>query len=479
MIELLQDDIVSACGGRLTVGSGRDEDQKDFPKRAVVDSREVGQGDLFFGLPGENVHGGRFAEQALREGAWGVVVPTGVYDLESKEVRGRVIEVEDPLFALGTLATKWRKELDRGDCKVVGITGSVGKTSTKDILACLISEMRRVHASPENYNTEVGLPLAILCAEADTECLILEMAMRGAGQIEQLARIARPDLGLITNVGAVHVELLGTIEAVAKAKAELVTELSTDGVCVVPASEEALESHLRSDIRTVTFDASGNAGINGIGTEHENQIDVSLVGSQIDENGSIAKFLAAGEEIELRFSFTQKYNLVNATAAVAAAYGLGLPLSELSGKRYDVSFSRLRGEEIELPNSVVVINDCYNANPMSMHAAIDHLVEVAERRGSSRRVVVLGEMAELGPSALKHHEGIGKYASEHGVNLLIAVGNMKEGYAEGFGDGCELHLVERADDAANLLQRLLKGGDTVLIKGSRSAGLERVTEELV
>ena len=478
MIELQQDDLVSACGGRL-VGLERDGKGESFPVRAVVDSREVKGGDLFFGLPGTRVNGSEFARQALIAGAWGVVVPAGTNDIADEPGHGRVIEVEDPLVALGRLATRWRGELNKGDCDVVGLTGSVGKTSTKDILACLVSEIRKVHASPENYNTEVGLPLAILSAGPDTEILILEMAMRGAGQIRQLAKIARPDLGLITNIGAVHVELLGTIEAVAEAKAELVTELSTDGVCVVPALEEALESHLRSDIRTVTFDASGNAGINGIGTKPENQIDVSLVGSQIDENGSIAKFLVTGEEIELKFSFTQNYNLVNATAAVAAAYGLGLPLSELSGKRYDVSFSRLRGEEIELPDGVIVINDCYNANPMSMHAAIDHLVEVAERRGSSRRVAVLGEMAELGPSALKHHEGIGKYASEHGVNLLVAVGNMNEGYAEGFGDGSELHLVERADDAAKLLPGLLKGGDTVLIKGSRSAGLERVTEELV
>ncbi len=478
MIELQQDDLVSACGGRLLDGIEPYGERERFPERAVVDSREVKGGDLFFGLQGAKVHGSEFADQALRAGAWGVVVPAGTHDLTNEPGHGRVIEVEDPLVALGHLATRWREELNNGDCDVVGVTGSVGKTSTKDILACLVSEIRKVHASPENYNTEIGLPLAILSAEADAQCLVLEMAMRGAGQIKQLARIARPDLGLITNVGAVHVELLGTIEAVAEAKAELVAELSTDAVCVVPVSEEALEPHLRSDVRTVTFDGKGITDLGKTDTDDERHVDVSLAGYQIDEKGSSARFLVAGEEIELSFNFSHRYNLVNATAAVAAIYGLGLPLSELTEKRYDVSFSSLRGEEIELPNDVVVVNDCYNANPMSMHAAIDYLAEVAERRGSHRRVAVLGEMAELGSAASHRHQEIGHYASERGVNLLVAVGINNDEYAKGFGDGPELHLVEDADGAASLLPGLLKGGDAVLIKGSRSVGLERVAEGL-
>ena len=483
MIELKLDDLVSVCGGRLLHGSAQNRGPEDFPSRAVVDSREIEHGDLFFGLPGESVDGSEFANEALRAGAWGVVVSAYEQDPSGGETEGRVIEVSDPLGALGRVASRWRGELDGGKCKVVGITGSVGKTSTKDILAALLSTVKKVHASPENYNTEVGLPLAILSAGIDTECLILEMAMRGSGQIRHLANLAHPDLGLITNIGAVHVELLGTLEAVAEAKAELVEELSADGVCVVPASERLLVPHLRSDIRTITFGADGDKDYGGFssvqGREGRTSAEVRLADAHVGEDGSTVRFLVADEDVKIEFNFSHRYNLVNATAAVAAVYGLGLPVNELSGRRYDVSFSKLRGEEIELSNGTIIINDCYNANPISMHAALDHLAEVAERRKSNRRVAVLGEMAELGSTAAELHRDIGRYAAESGIDVLVAIGDMRESYADGFGESTDLHLMEDVDQAETGLKELLRDKDAVLVKGSRAAGLERVTEALV
>src|SRR6478672_9542593 len=206
-----------------------------FPGRAVIDSREAGPGDLFVGLSGASADGGAFAAAALSAGAWGALVaPDRVDGLGG----GWVFAAADPLAALQSLARDWRRRLG---ARVVGITGSVGKTSAKDMARALLPG--RVHASPENFNTEIGLPLAVLAAPEETDVLVLEMAMRGAGQIAELGEIAEPDVAVITNVGPVHVELLGSVEAIAAAKAELLDHLPADGTAVVPVEKGHLEPH--------------------------------------------------------------------------------------------------------------------------------------------------------------------------------------------------------------------------------------------
>ena len=280
----------------------------------------------------------------------------------------------------------------------MGITGSTGKTSTKDILAALAATQRRVASSPENRNTEIGLPLAVLAAPAGTEVLVLEMAMRGAGQIAELTAIAEPDVGVIVNVGPVHLELLGTLEAIAAAKAELIAGLAAGSAAVVPVAEPLLDPHLRTDLKTITFGEGADVSLERVLPDGE-----VLIG-------------AHGREIALRPSFAQAHNLRNLLAAVAAALALGIdPQGSL-----DVRFSALRGERRELPGGVVVIDDCYNANPMSMRAAIDDLAETAP----ARRVAVLGDMLELGPEAPRLHREIGLYAAERGVDLLVTVGPL-------------------------------------------------------
>jgi UDP-N-acetylmuramoyl-tripeptide--D-alanyl-D-alanine ligase len=226
----------------------------------AIDSRAVRPGDLFVGVPGTQVDGGRFAPHALAAGAWGVLVAPEHADAARCAAPGVLLAADDPLSALQRLAREWRRELG---CRVIGVTGSTGKTSTKDILAALLAPARRTVASRENLNTEVGLPLAILEAPAGTEVLVLELAMRGAGQIAELAAIARPDVGVIVNVGPVHLELLGTLEAVAAAKAELIAALPAGGVAVVPADGALLEPHLRPDLETVTFGDGGDVRLVG------------------------------------------------------------------------------------------------------------------------------------------------------------------------------------------------------------------------
>ena len=402
------------------------------PHRVVIDSRDVGPGDLFVGLPGARADGGTFAATALAAGAWGVLAAPEHTATARGSAPGALLAAADPLAALQRLATAWREELG---CVVIGITGSTGKTSTKDVLRGMLEPYRRVVATEQNLNTEIGLPLTILGAPAGTQVLVLEMAMRGAGQIAELAAIARPDVGVIVNVGPVHLELLGSIEAIARTKAELLGALPAGGTAVVPAGETLLDPYVRDDVVTVTFGPGG---------------DVDVLPER------------------LALPFDSAHMRLNALAALAAARAIGV---EPAGA-VRVALSRMRGQRIELARGIVVINDCYNANPMSMRAALDDLAETAR----ARRVAVLGDMLELGPGERGFHMQLGEQARAAGVELLVAVGPLARTAAEAFGEGAT--ALAGAADAAQALPGLLRDGDTVLVKASRGVGLEVVAEAL-
>jgi UDP-N-acetylmuramoyl-tripeptide--D-alanyl-D-alanine ligase len=423
--------VAEAAGARVVVGAPAG------PQRAVIDNRDVGPGDLFVGIAGERVDGGTFAADALARGAWGVLVaPEHVGGL----MGGAVLATEDPVRALGALARAWRVELD---ATVVAITGSVGKTSTKELTAALIATERTVLASRGNFNTEIGLPLELLRAEAGTEVLVLELGMRGAGQIAELASISQPDVGVITNVGPVHLELLGSIEGVAAAKAELVEGLRPRGIAVLPAGEPLLERW--RDDRAFTFGEGG---------------DVRWEGDRV---------AVRGELLELEFAFGAPFQRRNALAAVAASMAAGVTPSG----RVEVPAGRLRGERIELASGAVVIDDCYNANPLSMRAALDDL---ALQDPTGRRIAVLGDMLELGPEEVALHREAGAQAAAAGVEVLVTVGPLAAHMAQGFGG--ETHAVDTAQQAAELAAQIVRGGDVVLVKASRGVGLEVVAQEL-
>jgi UDP-N-acetylmuramoyl-tripeptide--D-alanyl-D-alanine ligase len=422
------------------------------PLRAVIDSRSVVREDLFVGLRGERVDGGAHAVDALRAGAWGVLVAPehAAAAVTAAGGDGVVLVHPKPLEGLQALARAWRRELGASGAKVVGITGSTGKTSTKDILAAIVGAQRRAVSSPENFNTEIGLALALLAAPPDTQVLVLEMAMRGAGQIAELTAIAEPDVGVIVNVGPVHLELLGSLAGIAAAKAELIEGLSAGSTIVVPVGEPLLIPHLRADLKTVTFGEHADVSL-----EHARADGAVLIG-------------AHGRELAVQASFGQAHNLRNLLAAVAASLALGI---DPQG-RLDVRFSALRGERLRLPGGVVLVDDCYNANPMSMRAAIDDLAETAP----ARRVAVLGDMLELGPEAPRLHREIGLYAADRGVDLLVTVGPLAAEMRSEFAG--ESYAAPDAAAAAELLAPLLRGDDMVLVKGSRGVGLERVAKAL-
>jgi UDP-N-acetylmuramoyl-tripeptide--D-alanyl-D-alanine ligase len=439
------DRVARAAGARVASPAA----QAGGPARATVDSRAIHPGDLFAGLRGARADGGRFAGEALAAGAWGVVVAP-----EHDAVRGTgaVLVAQDPLLALQRLATAWRHELGAAGARVIGVTGSTGKTSTKDILAALLAPHRRTWASPANHNTEIGVPLAVLAAPAGTEALVLELAMRGAGEIAELTAIAEPDVGVIVNVGPVHLELLGSLEAIAATKAELLRDMRPGGTAVVPVAEPLLEAHRPAHLELVTFGPGG---------------DVSLV----EARGERLRIDAAGVPVELEVSFTQAHQRANTLAAVAAAQAVGVTPSG----RVDVSFSAWRGERIDLPGDIVVVNDCYNANPMSMRAALDDLALSA----AGRRVAVLGDMLELGADEAAFHREAGRQAARAGVEVLVAVGGLGEAVAEGYGDTSGVaHVVGDAQSATRLVRELVRPGDTVLVKASRGVGLELVARGL-
>ncbi len=438
-MNLSAEQIRAAMGAEIVAAGG-----PGSPRRGSIDSRQGGSGALFFGLPGQRLDGGRFAVEAIGSGAWGVVVaPVHASDLGG----AWVFAAPDPLLAMQGLARSWRRALD---ARVLGITGSVGKTSVKDIARALFPG--NVHANHANLNTEIGLPLSVIEAPANTELMVLEMAMRGAGQIEELAAIAEPEVAVITNVGPVHVELLGSVEAIAAAKAELIAALPPDGIAVVPAQAGALEAHLGRAPRLLRFGAGG---------------DVDFAERQVRDGVTVALIRSPLGAARFSFPFAEAHNLTNALAAVAAGIALGVGLEEMAERAASIGFSSLRGERLELGDGIVLVNDCYNANPVSMRAALENLASL----GASRTIAVLGEMAELGAGAADYHRELGEKARALGIDLLIGVGEAARDYAPD-------QLVADPSEAAELLAAQLGAGDVVLVKGSRSAGLEAVAEAL-
>jgi UDP-N-acetylmuramoyl-tripeptide--D-alanyl-D-alanine ligase len=320
--------IAALCPGRLDGAPWAEE-----VTGVQIDSRRIDEGDLFFAVGG----GEDFCRHAFARGAAATLVPVDAFA---------------ELAALGGAVRA------RSSARVVGITGSTGKTSTKDILAALSRPHARTVAAEEGHNNEIGLPLTLTRIEPDTEVVVCEMGMRGLGQIAELCAIARPDVGVITSIGPVHLELLGTVERVAEAKAEVVASLPADGAAIVP-DDPLLEPYLgRDDIEIHRF-----------GPENIETFERT-------DSGCRVAFELDGQKLELEFPFTARHQAQNAVAALFALQALGLPLPD---GRVDVELSRWRGEESPLPGGGLLINDSYNANPASMRAALEHLAEQVGR----------------------------------------------------------------------------------------------------
>jgi UDP-N-acetylmuramoyl-tripeptide--D-alanyl-D-alanine ligase len=393
----------------------------------TIDSRRVAEGDLFVAVR----DGAAFRRHAFARGAAATLVP------------------ENAFAALAALGGAIRA---RARAQVVGITGSTGKTSTKDILAALCRPHRRTIANEASYNAELGVPLTLCRLEPDTEVLILELAMRGLGQIAELCAFARPTAGVITNIAPVHLELVGSVAGVAQAKGELLAALPSGTWAVIPADAAELEPHLRPDLHYVRVGEDVR-----LERFRPPQLSVRI----------------GGDLVELDVPFAARHQAANAVTAIAAYAALGLPTGEVSRGAGEIAFSRWRGEELPLPGGGVLVNDVWNANPLSMRAALEHLVDLAAGR---RTIAVLGDMAELGPESPQFHAEVGAEAGRLRIDVLIGVGPLARGYLD--PRIRETRWVETAPEAADLLRGLLRDGDAVLVKGSRAMAMERVAEAL-
>lgn len=451
MIPMTIGAVASAMNGRL---HGADPDA--LVTSVVIDSREAVAGSLFAAIPGERVDGHDFARAAHDAGA--VVV------LAMREVDAPCIVVDDTTLALGRLAAEVRERLT---CPVIAITGSSGKTSTKDLLAQVLQTDGPTIAPSGSMNNELGCPLTILQADAQTRYLVLEMGMRGLGHIAYLCEIARPTVGVLLNIGTAHIGVVGSQDAIAQAKGEIIDDLPVDGVAVLNGDDPRVMAQAdRTRAQVVTFGQSPTA-------------DARATDLRLDLRARAAFTLHWGDQAEpVQLQVAGEHQVANALAVAAVARSLGLSIEQVAmGLRAATARSRWRMEITEARGDVTVINDAYNANPESMRAALRTASTMAAGR---RSWAVLGEMRELGERADADHAEIGRLAHELGMRV-VSVGSAALVDAARAAGAAPDHavLVPDADAAIALLRSAIVPGDVILVKASRSIGLERVAQALV
>ena len=422
---------------------------------AATDSRKVREGDLFFALRGRT-DGAAFAPEAHLRGA-AATVATRRLDVPT-------LVVDDPLEALQRLARWTLLRQDAPSPTVVGITGTVGKTTTKDALATILRHAgRRVSATAGNFNNEIGLPLTILASDPRTEVLVLEMGATHAGDIQYLCAIAPPDIGILTAISPVHLDSFGTLEDLAAAKGELAISLPESGTLISPAGapEMATGSGRRLD-RRITFARAGTA---------------DLLASGIEGSDEGLRFVAsiAGESAEVRSPVFGTHLVEPLLAALGGALALGLDLEQAARGLSRLRRTGLRGDLYSLKEDIIVYDDSYNASPAAVAAVLKYGADQA-RRQRRRLVVVLGGMFELGACARAYHREAGELAAEVGVDLLVCVGDEARWYAETF-PGRALFYPD-AESAADALRTELQARDYLIVKGSRGVGLDTLTRKL-
>jgi UDP-N-acetylmuramoyl-tripeptide--D-alanyl-D-alanine ligase len=453
-----------------------------FERRArgvSIDSRSVQEGDLFFALPGEKTDGHNFLSDAFKRGAVGAVVaPERIPRSFSRS--GALLEVPDPLLALGAFAA-WHR--DRFPVRVIAVTGSVGKTTTKDFIAGIVSKQWTTLKSPASYNAEIGVPLTLLQLRKEHQMAVVEMAMRGPGQIRYLARLARPEVGVITNIGSSHLELLGSREAIAEAKAELLDYLPNGGAVVLNIDDNYFD-FMKSRVPP-------GVAIHSFGVERAKR--ESVTGSYLGpttpgERGAAeavgARFTIRGAQGQrvawVTLPLLGRHNMRNALAAAAVAQALGVSLPRICRGLGDAETSAMRMAVRRLKDETVVLDDAYNASsPEAMLAALEVLGELT----ALRKIAVLGSMLELGEASELAHEEVGEAVAKIRPSTLITVGAEAERIAKSaVANGIRPEQViacANNDEAAQRLRARRRPGDVILVKGSRGMAMESIVKTLL
>jgi UDP-N-acetylmuramoyl-tripeptide--D-alanyl-D-alanine ligase len=456
VIPLSLKEVAEATGGRLA-----DADPDAVVAGVAVDSRAVRSGELFVALPGGRTDGSLFAAAAAEAGAAATLAREGTV------FAGPRVEVADPLAALAALGTAVR---DRSAATVVAVTGSNGKTTTKDLLAAALATTVATVANQASFNNEVGLPLTLTRIDPGTRAVVVEMGARGPGHIAALARLARPSVGVVVNVGESHLGMFGSREAIAKAKGELVESLPPDGTAVLNADDPQVAAMAdRTVARVVTF---------GQGPAAEVRAESVTLGG--DGRASFTLVTPAGTA-EVTLPAPGEHLVSCALAAAAAAHVLGVGPAEVAAGLATATLSPMRMQVRRRPDGLTVVNDAYNANPSSMAAALKTLATLG--RPGGRTVAVLGEMAELGPDAATEHDRIGRLATRLGIDRLVGVGEpgrvmVNAARMEGMWPE-EAEAVAGPDAALALLTPVLGPDDVVLVKASRVVALDRVADALL
>ncbi len=450
-------DIVEATGGVLRNGTP-DTVVSSF----INDSRRAEPGACFVAIEAER-DGHDFVDSAVAAGATCLLVRRGGVSTSADVA---VVEVPDTMAALAAVAAAVRRT-HLGAATVVGVTGSTGKTSTKDLLVAALRERVRTHANVESFNNEIGLPLTLLGAPDDSEVVVAEMGARFAGNIADLCAIARPDIGVITNIGTAHAEHLGGPTGILRVKGELVEALPPHGLAVVPDDDTGTALAARTAAAVVRVGPSSTA-----------DVQVAVLGLDDDLHATV-RIEGPWGRCETRLGLRGAHQAVNAAMAAAVARHCGVDLEAVATGLAAAHGSKWRMDLQRSPLGVLVINDAYNANPASMMAAIDALAAVG---ASGRRIAVLGAMRELGELSAEAHAAVGVRLVQRSIDMLVAVGADGEVIADAAVEAGGLATVERvpdADSATALLRSEIARGDVVLVKASRAVGLERVAEALL
>jgi UDP-N-acetylmuramoyl-tripeptide--D-alanyl-D-alanine ligase len=436
----------------------------DFDARAVaqaysIDSRTVRAGELFFAVKGEHLDGHDFVPQALEKGAVGAVV--GKDGLARYPAATGLLAVDDTLTALQTLGAAVRRMWGK---PLVGVTGSTGKTTTKDAIAHVLCSRFRVLKSEGNFNNHFGLPLMLLKIEPEHEVAVIELGMSHRGEIAALAKIAQPGIGVVTNVAPAHLEFFKSVAEIARAKYELIESLPAGATAVLNADDEYVAQFGR--------DFRGKVLLYGL------DVSAAVRAENIEQRGALGSMfdvVVDGRRERATLPLVGKHNIYNALAAVAVGLDRGLSLAEAAGALASLSPADKRGAVVELGN-ITVINDCYNSNPTALDAMVDTLAAMPAKR----RIVVAGEMLELGPAGEELHRASGRHMAKKEIDILVGVRGLAQRMVDAAGKaGMRAEFVATPEDAGEWLARETREGDVVLLKASRGVKLERALESVV
>jgi len=433
----------------------------DFPREEIaagysIDSRTIAPGNLFFAVIGERLDGHDFVTAALEKGAVAAVVLKK--ELPRYVDKSRILAVDSTLIALQTLATAVRRLWGK---PLVGVTGSAGKTTTKEAIAHVLASQFRVLKSEGNFNNHFGLPLMLLKLQPEHDVAVIEMGMSHAGEIRALAKIAQPEIGVVTNVAPVHLEFFDSLAGIARAKYELIESLPSTGTAVLNADDEYV-SQFGRDFRgkVITYGTKATADVRA-----ENVESCGAEGSRFD-------VVTAGGREHAVLPLVGEHNILNALAAVSVGLARGLKFADTIAALASLKPADKRGEVLQLGN-ITVINDCYNSNPKALNAMIDALAAMKAKR----RIVVAGEMLELGPAGEEMHRAAGRHAAERKIDVLLGVRGLAQAMVEGAKlSGAKAEFVATPEEAGEWLARDTRDGDVVLLKASRGVKLEKALE---